>query len=43
MKENRKMKKFLSLFLVLAVLMMAVSMVSADDFKVGVILVELRL
>ena len=34
------MKKFLSLFLVLAVLMMAFAAVSADDFKVGVILVH---
>ena len=30
------MKKFLSLFLVLAVLLMAFAAVSADDFKVGV-------
>ena len=34
------MKKFLSLFLVLAVLLMAFAAVSADDFKVGVILVH---
>lgn len=34
------MKKFLSLFLVLAVLMIAFAAVSADDFKVGVILVH---
>ena len=34
------MKKFLSLFLVLTVLMMAFSVVLADDFKVGVILVH---
>ena len=34
------MKKFLSLFLVLAVLLAAVCAVSADDFKVGVILVH---
>jgi basic membrane protein A len=34
------MKKFLSLFLVLAVLLTAVCAVSADDFKVGVILVH---
>ena len=34
------MKKFLSLFLVLSVLLMAVCAASADDFKVGVILVH---
>ena len=34
------MKKFLSLLLVLAVLLMAFAAVSADDFKVGVILVH---